>query len=927
MNIITQVQLSVQPPTETHPVIECILSNNLKKLKKLLRDNDMDGIYPCRQLKDYVTPLIAAAYKHNKDIFSYLLRQGANPNIASTSGFTALHIVSKFNAPLCFVKELLDVGANPNVSLPTPLEFAAVNNREDVMKCLLSAGAQATLLLIDSNNLKTFVQKISDLASQGHELCSQIKPFWDLEISLKQNSPETVIKEFDPFMFWEDPTTHLTMIEILFTLSGRDREKYSQGSIKWLKETRNLNAYITSAVSRFGKIPHLHKCRATSSLHAVFCTMDEIPNEEALAIIPELLDELCTKRRADGMIAGLQMQDIPVNFETVLQTLYVVTQKSKGISSWDFSFLKSLSEKVAPFLKEQHPSTTRAYAYGIFANLLSVDNPAQMFQSVGIYSVPENILISADITLNDKLKEALRRLKNVLEPNSAELACPAVHKKKKKKKKSKSKKSEKQEESNDDANASLANQRTTSLVQSSLAGPPVQETHVKPPQGKKWLPISKRWNGKLKRLAEESNVSRIGSIVYVNKAEFRISKGSDGTEVFLGLRDDGTEVAIKRMSKSNYEVLKNEEGILRLPELDHQLIVRYIDAAEDQNFGYLALQLCEYTLEEYIRDHVSSLQMKQKLVGDFLRSLEVLHCHNPQVLHRDLKPQNVLIDVKGNARLADFGISRRLRKNETTLRTVSAGTKCWMATETLGQECEIPYKSNTDVQVAGMLIYYILSSGHHPFGKSFECEFNIYQGNYSLDHVEDMLAKDLIEQMIDKDSTRRLNMEKCLSHPFFWSSRMKLEYLKCIGNRDEAANCRKADQELIDSLERFTANTSFTQWKQKFPEDLVRKMDGKGKGYPETTLGLLRFIRNLHEHYAKDAADIDVLTLFPDLFGCIYKFSKVQGWNEETPLKEMFQREDSRSAFLTPPTSPEDHPNVPVQESQPEDLRDKKLQS
>lgn len=71
---------------------------------------------------------------------------------------------------------------------------------------------------------------------------------------------------------------------------------------------------------------------------------------------------------------------------------------------------------------------------------------------------------------------------------------------------------------------------------------------------------------------------------------------------------------------------------------------------------------------------------------------------------------------------------------------------------------------------------------------------------------------------------------------------------------------------------------------------------------------------------AKDAAQVDLMKLFPDLFGCVYKFAKNQGWNTETPLKEMFYK-DITPSFVTTPTSPDEHLVLPVQESQPSDLK------
>uniref|UniRef100_A0A9J7ZF89 Uncharacterized protein n=1 Tax=Cyprinus carpio carpio TaxID=630221 RepID=A0A9J7ZF89_CYPCA len=214
-----------------------------------------------------------------------------------------------------------------------------------------------------------------------------------------------------------------------------------------------------------------------------------------------------------------------------------------------------------------------------------------------------------------------------------------------------------------------------------------------------------RHKTKIEELRRETGKQKVGNLWFYKVEKYMIGSGGSGTQVYIGVSEDGIEVAIKIITKNPKNIKDFENELKLLQELESPYIVRYVTCAADKDFYYLANHLCEYDLVDYM-EYLRQPEQKdrketslRRIVEEMLLGLQVLH--RAGVVHRDIKPRNVLIDKEERARLADFGLSRKLEEGETTMYTDRAGTQGWEATEIVNQTEKGGYKASSDIQKKG----------------------------------------------------------------------------------------------------------------------------------------------------------------------------------------------------------------------------------
>ena len=211
--------------------------------------------------------------------------------------------------------------------------------------------------------------------------------------------------------------------------------------------------------------------------------------------------------------------------------------------------------------------------------------------------------------------------------------------------------------------------------------------------------------------------------------------GKSQSGVFRG-RFAAVNVAVKRIEKCNYDL--NKKYVQRehktLEELfEHENVVKYYDCQELHGMIYLALELCNTDLQNYIElNGRQNMEISLVIATQMRNGLEYLH--DKGFVHRDFKPPNVLMKILGNGKIrvkiCDMGISRKVNQACLTYsETGHGGSKGYVPFEVLdaadrGEKAE-HLSFFVDIFSFAVTLYFMLSGGKHPFGKLDERNSNI----------------------------------------------------------------------------------------------------------------------------------------------------------------------------------------------------------
>jgi len=249
-----------------------------------------------------------------------------------------------------------------------------------------------------------------------------------------------------------------------------------------------------------------------------------------------------------------------------------------------------------------------------------------------------------------------------------------------------------------------------------------------------------------------------------------LGQGGMGAVYLAHDRELDRKVALKVIRAdmaANPEILKRfKQELILARQITHRNVIRIFDLAQAENIKFITMELVEG------EDLQAVLRRKKKLdpaeaaniMAQVCRALEA--AHGEGVIHRDLKPQNIMLDKTGRVYVMDFGIARSITASGMTQTGALIGTPDYMSPE---QAKGLPLDARSDLFTVGIIFYEILS-GTTPFkadttmGKLWKRTSEPPRPLIELDKTIPAELSDIVKKSLEIDPDKRFASASELLH-------------------------------------------------------------------------------------------------------------------------------------------------------------------
>ena len=228
----------------------------------------------------------------------------------------------------------------------------------------------------------------------------------------------------------------------------------------------------------------------------------------------------------------------------------------------------------------------------------------------------------------------------------------------------------------------------------------------------------------------------------------------------------GHIVAIKSFNKSknNFPLHKIKYEIKIMQKLrNNKRIVKLLEAFENEKYFFIIM---ENVIGGNLLNAINKMNKLSETISRniFKQLIETIkYIHSKGIVHRDIKPDNILLNLNNNIKLCDFGVSKEIKKGQLLMD--SCGTPAFIAPEILLDDPYDPFM--TDIWSCGVVLY-VMISGFFPFTGINEMQLHkhILSGKFpKLQNISNDL-NDLIYKILEINPRKRITIDEILEHPW-----------------------------------------------------------------------------------------------------------------------------------------------------------------